>query len=113
MDNSKAIARVIMGQTQSVDDPDEIPPRLFEAKIKAVQADGMIKFIVPNWDGGKYEFGPVPYALWTTQSALSGDYAHVHEMLGPKVGDVCLVAFVGGNGDIDAQSPWVLGWRSA
>ncbi|HEU5046074.1 MAG TPA: hypothetical protein VFT75_18285 [Nocardioidaceae bacterium] len=112
MDANRAMQQVIMGRTTDEDDPEDSTPRAFEGKIKTVSG-GQIKFVVPAWDGGKYEFGPVPYAVWTDQSALSGDYAHVHTMVGPQPGDTCLVLFLGGNADIDAQSPWVLGWRPA
>lgn len=112
MDETRALREVIMGRGVSEDSPEDSSPQMFEGKVKSVNA-GQIKFTVPNWDNGKHEFGPVPYAVWSTDPALSGDYQHTHTMVGPQPGDICLVLFLGGNSHIDAQMPWVLGWRTA
>jgi hypothetical protein len=92
---------VMLGRQADPDDPEDSSPRMFEGKVIGVDADG-VRFTIPVWDGGKHEFGPVPYPVWTDAGRA---------LLGPQKDNTCLVVFLGNNSDVDSQTPWVLGWR--
>lgn len=79
-----------------------------EGKITSISLAG-IMFTIPTYDESKYVWGPAPYPAWMdkpTNDGGTGASAHTHVMVGPQVGDRCLILFPTGT-TID---PWVIGW---
>ena len=90
---------------KSYDGDDDGAAIFAEGKVKSITDKG-ITFTVPTFDDSAYVWGPSPYGSWVAQPALSGAEEHTHTMVGPQVGDRCLVLFPTGT-TID---PWVIGW---
>lgn len=117
-----ALERVILG-TSEEPEPDT-SARVVEGVVRSVNADGL-KFTVPDWDDGKYVFGPAPWPKSRTEPNHSpgvmagatavGDHGahdhgphvhadHDHVETVPSKGDRCLVVFVGDG----IENPWVV-----
>jgi hypothetical protein len=92
--------------------PEPNPPRaqgVVEGKVKNVDAKGLY-FTVPDWDGGKFTFGPAPWPVSRVEPAVSGaDAPHDHAETKPSAGDRCLVVFEGEG----VSNPWCVGWWPA
>lgn len=73
-------------------------------------APGAVTFVLPDYDGGTFAFGPAPHARPTFASVdddgAGTDAPHTHTVLPPPVGATCLVIFVGGG----IERPVVVAW---
>jgi hypothetical protein len=112
---TSALERAMLGRDTS--EPEAHPSgAVVEGKVRAVSADGLT-FTVPDWDDGKYVFGPAPFirlvALTTTPTAVADHGVHTHDVAPapnqPNAGDRCLVMFEGEG----VSNPWVIGWWPA
>jgi hypothetical protein len=63
-------------------------------RVITADASG-VRFTIPEWDGGKHEFGPSPWSMGEAE---------------PPDGAWCLVAFLPPTPDMPGLRSWVLGW---
>lgn len=99
MDKHATDVMAVMAGHRSVPTAPQAPGFL-EGRIKSADNTGAY-FTLPDFDGGKYLFGPAP---WPNVKTIVGGITY--PQIPPPVGARCLVAFVGSGID----RPWVLGW---
>lgn len=98
----------LFGRESLARDPVTVPPQ--EGQVTRVTGDG-VYFVVGDWDGGRYEFGPAKWARGNDVELTAGGSgddafaAHRHERV-PQPGQLCLVVFVGPG----IERPWIVGW---
>lgn len=80
---------------------------VFDAQVAQVLGDGTVRVKIPDYDDGKFTYGPAPWPAGTTGQGPDG---HTHQQPAPSTGLWCAVTFVAGDVDrprvLAAYSGW-------
>lgn len=83
-----------------------------DGKVHRVLGDGTVMLLLPDFDDGRYEYGPAPWPAGTSQGTSVSDHgSHSHGLPVATVGIWCAVQFVGGDADMPRVLAAYPGWE--